>query len=195
MFDQVIHVIGELRVLNAMGLIALSFILPLTIFIGRSNIKTVRRKIIADLESVFRIEGREHDQLIPSFEFAAYKCRALPQGPDNTQPSEWRAYSFPVLVFIMVSFSGFLTSSGMLLGSAGHRRGSACSAPAPDLAEHRAEADLRPAAGEQRPCAAERRAAAAESCSGRGYAGQDADLGCERPGAEPAPVRKAVPAE
>ncbi|CBS87108.1 hypothetical protein [Azospirillum lipoferum] len=116
MFDQVIHVIGELRVLSAMGLLALSFILPLTIFIGRSNIKNVRQKIIADLESVFRIEGCDHDQLIPSFEFAAYKYRALPQGPDNTHPSEWRAYFFPVLVFIMVSFSGFLTSSGMLLG-------------------------------------------------------------------------------
>jgi hypothetical protein len=116
MFDQAIHVIGELRVLSALGLLGLSFILPLTIFIGRSNIKNVRQKIIADLESVFRIEGCEHDQLIPSFEFAAYKYRALPQGPDNTQPSEWRAYFFPVLVFIMVSFSGFLTSSGMLLG-------------------------------------------------------------------------------
>lgn len=116
MFDEVIHVVGELRVLSALGLLALSFILPLTIFIGRSNIKTVRQKIIADLESVFRIEGQEQDQLIPSFEFAAYKYRALPQGPDNTQPSEWRAYFFPVLVFIMVSFSGFLTSSGMLLG-------------------------------------------------------------------------------
>lgn len=115
MFDQVVHVVGELRVLSALGLLGLSFILPLTIFIGRSNIKNVRQKIIADLESVFRIEGQEHDQLIPSFEFAAYKYRALPQGPDNTQPSEWRAYFFPVLVFIMVSFSGFLTSSGMLL--------------------------------------------------------------------------------
>ncbi|GLR79540.1 hypothetical protein HUE56_14950 [Azospirillum oryzae] len=116
MFDEVIHVVGELRVLSALGLLGLSFILPLTIFIGRSNIKNVRQKIIADLESVFRIEGQDHDQLIPSFEFAAYKYRALPQGPDNTQPSEWRAYFFPVLVFIMVSFSGFLTSSGMLLG-------------------------------------------------------------------------------
>ena len=115
MFEQAIHIVGELRVLSALGLLGLSFILPLTIFIGRSNIKNVRRKIIADLESVFRIEGREHDQLIPSFEFAAYKYRALPHGPDNTQPSEWRAYFFPVLVFIMVSFSGFLTSSGMLL--------------------------------------------------------------------------------
>ncbi len=116
MFDEVIHVVGELRTLSALGLLGLSFILPLTIFIGRSNIKNVRQKIIADLESVFRIEGQRHDQLIPSFEFAAYKYRALPQGPDNTQPSEWRAYFFPVLVFIMVSFSGFLTSSGMLLG-------------------------------------------------------------------------------
>lgn len=116
MFDEVIRVVGELRVLSALGLLGLSFILPLTIFIGRSNIKNVRQKIIADLESVFRIEGQKNDQLIPSFEFAAYKYRALPQGPDNTQPSEWRAYFFPVLVFIMVSFSGFLTSSGMLLG-------------------------------------------------------------------------------
>ncbi|WP_042702124.1 hypothetical protein [Azospirillum sp. B506] len=116
MFDQVIGVIGELRVLSALGLLCLSFILPLTIFIGRSNIKNVRQKIITDLEAVFRIEGHDQDQLIPSFEFAAYKYRALPQGPDRTQPSEWRAYFFPVLVFIMVSFSGFLTSSGMLLG-------------------------------------------------------------------------------
>jgi len=116
MFDHAIQMIGELRVLSAIGLLCLSFILPLTIFIGRSNIKNVRQKIITDLESVFRIEGQDHDQLIPSFEFAAYKYRALPQGPDYTQPSEWRAYFFPVLVFIMVSFSGFLTSSGMLLG-------------------------------------------------------------------------------
>ncbi|PWC48601.1 hypothetical protein [Azospirillum sp. TSA6c] len=115
MFDHAIQMIGDLRVLSALGLLCLSFILPLTIFIGRSNIKNVRQKIIADLESVFRIEGQDHDQLIPSFEFAAYKYRALPQGPDWTQPSEWRAYFFPVLVFIMVSFSGFLTSSGMLL--------------------------------------------------------------------------------
>ncbi|CAO3413091.1 hypothetical protein [Azospirillum endophyticum] len=116
MFDEAIRMIGELRVLSALGLLGLSFILPLTIFIGRSNIKTVRQKIIADLESVFRVEGQGRDQLIPSFEFAAYKYRALPHGPDDRQRSEWRAYFLPVLVFIMVSFSGFLTSSGMLLG-------------------------------------------------------------------------------
>lgn len=104
---------SELRVISLMGLLCLSFLLPLTIFIGRSNIKTVRQKIIADLESVFRIEGSS--TLIPSFEFAAYKYRALPHFSEGRQPSEWRAYLLPVLVFIMVTFSGFVTASGVVL--------------------------------------------------------------------------------
>lgn len=106
---------GELRVISMMGLLCLSFLLPLTIFIGRSNIKTVRQKIIADLETVFRINDSDTDKLIPSFEFAAYKYRALPHYIEGRQPSEWRAYILPVLVFIMVTFSGFITASGALL--------------------------------------------------------------------------------
>ena len=106
---------GELRIISMMGLLCLSFLLPLTIFIGRSNIKTVRQKIIADLESVFRINDSDTDKLIPSVEFAAYKYRALPHYIEGRQPSEWRAYILPVLVFIMVTFSGFITASGALL--------------------------------------------------------------------------------
>ncbi|WP_146214783.1 hypothetical protein [Azospirillum thermophilum] len=115
MLHGIFEVVAELRVLSAVALLCLSFILPLTIFIGRSNIKTIRQKIIADLENVFRIDGHGPDTLIPSFEFAAYKYRALPHQSDQPQPSEWRAYFLPVLVFILVSFSGFLTSSGLLL--------------------------------------------------------------------------------
>lgn len=105
----------ELRVLTSLALLCLSFLLPLTIFMGRSNIKNVRQKIISDLESIFRIDGNEADKLIPSFEFAAYKYRALPHQGDSPQRSEWRAYFLPVLIFIMVSFSGFITASGTLL--------------------------------------------------------------------------------
>lgn len=115
MFDNMFSVVVEMRVLSTVGLLCLSFLLPLTIFIGRSNIKSVRQKIIADLESVFRISETDTDKLIPSFEFAAYKYRALPHQVDGRQPSEWRSYLLPVTVFIMVSFSGFVTSSGILL--------------------------------------------------------------------------------
>lgn len=115
MLQTIVGIVGEMRVVSSLGLLCLSFLLPLTIFIGRSNIKNVRQKIIADLETVFRIDGSDTDKLIPSFEFAAYKYRALPHHSEGPQPSEWRAYFLPVTVFIMVTFSGFITSSGVLL--------------------------------------------------------------------------------
>ncbi|MBP2230710.1 hypothetical protein J2847_004015 [Azospirillum agricola] len=115
MLRMLVDLVGELRVLSTLGLLGLSFILPLTIFIGRSNIKSVRQKIITDLEAVFRIDGHGADTLIPSFEFAAYKYRALPHHMEGRQPSEWRAYLLPVTVFIMVTFSGFVASSGLLV--------------------------------------------------------------------------------
>lgn len=115
MLGVVVDLVGELRTISMLGLLLLSFLLPLTIFIGRSNIKSVRQKIITDLEAVFRIDGDKTDKLIPSFEFAAYKYRALPHQSEGPQPSEWRAYLLPVTVFIMVTFSGFLTCSGALV--------------------------------------------------------------------------------
>ncbi|CAO3429539.1 hypothetical protein [Azospirillum doebereinerae] len=115
MLHLAVEFASELRGLSALGLLCLSFLLPLTIFIGRSNIKSVRQKIITDLEAVFRIDGQDTDKLIPSFEFAAYKYRALPHRSEGPQPSEWRAYLLPVTVFIMVTFSGFVTCSGILL--------------------------------------------------------------------------------
>ncbi len=115
MWQAVIDLVPELPVLSVLALLCLSFLLPLTIFVGRSNIKNVRQKIIADLEDVFRIDGGGPDKLIPSFEFAAYKYRALPHFMDKPKPSEWSAYLLPVTVFIMVTFSGFVTSSGVLI--------------------------------------------------------------------------------
>ncbi|MCG5243197.1 hypothetical protein ACIU1J_14460 [Azospirillum doebereinerae] len=115
MFQSAVEFVSDLRVLSTLGLLCLSFLLPLTIFIGRSNIKSVRQKIIADLEAVFRIDGQDNDKLIPSFEFAAYKYRALPHRNEGPQPSEWRSYFLPVTVFIMVTFSGFVACTGVLL--------------------------------------------------------------------------------
>lgn len=115
MWQAIIELVPELPVLSVLALLCLSFLLPLTIFVGRSNIKSVRQKIIADLEDVFRIDGGGPDKLIPSFEFAAYKYRALPHFIDRPHPSEWGAYFLPVTVFIMITFSGFVTSSGVLI--------------------------------------------------------------------------------
>ena len=99
------------------SILALTVVLPLAIFFGRNNIKKVRESIIKDLEQVFQFKDQDTDKLIPSFEFAAYKYRAL---PSNAQAGDLdfaeKSYALPVALFIVVSFCGFASATGLFIG-------------------------------------------------------------------------------
>jgi hypothetical protein len=79
------------------SLLCLSIIVPLAVFIGRNNIKRIRQKITDDLESVFPFKQHSQDKLIPSFEFAAYKYRALPANDSNENNFKDRDFILPYL--------------------------------------------------------------------------------------------------
>jgi hypothetical protein len=103
-----------------LGITMVSAIVPVAILISRNNIKRTRQQIIRDLEKVFDFTARGGEKLIPSFEFAAYKYRALPNRRDAGSDYSHRAYLVPVLIFMMMSFLGFLTASNIFFGDPHH---------------------------------------------------------------------------
>src|SRR3982074_615963 len=70
------------------ALILFSCIVPLGIFIGRNNIRAVRREIVRDLEKLFNFACLPSGEplIIPSFELVKYKYD--PEANPNRYPAE-----------------------------------------------------------------------------------------------------------
>ncbi|QCK86813.1 hypothetical protein E8L99_14155 [Phreatobacter aquaticus] len=92
-----------------LSIVLLSAILPIGIFIARSNIRASRYEIISDLERLFRFAKDDGGDplILPSFELVKYKY----QPPESREaPSDAQRATFyfvPVLTFILLSASGF----------------------------------------------------------------------------------------
>lgn len=93
------------------ALILFSCIVPLGIFIGRNNIRVVRREIVRDLEKLFsfaRLPGGE-PLIIPSFELVKYKYDpdANPERGASKDPNRFAYYIIPVATYVILTALGF----------------------------------------------------------------------------------------
>jgi hypothetical protein len=97
------------------GIGLLSLIVPIGIYFGRNNIRSHRGEIVRDLEKLFDfakvVDGRRI--ILPSFELVKYKYDpdAAPGARDSMSPKD---YLIPVLIYVTITFLGFLlVSSGL----------------------------------------------------------------------------------
>jgi hypothetical protein len=101
------------------GIGLLSLIVPIGIYFGRNNIRAHRGEIVRDLEKLFDfakvVDGRRI--ILPSFELVKYKYDpdAAPGARDSMSPKD---YLIPVLIYVTITFLGFLlVSSGLGLAA------------------------------------------------------------------------------
>jgi hypothetical protein len=98
-------------VLSWTALILLSCIVPLGIFIGRSNIRAFRREIVRDLERLFSFATLPGGGplIIPSFELVKFKYdpESNPNRDLNDDPNHFGYYLLPVLIYIALTALGF----------------------------------------------------------------------------------------
>ncbi len=95
----------------------LSVIVPMGIFLGRSNIRASRFEIVNDLEKLFSFarESGGDPLIIPLFELVKYKYKpAALRAPDDENAHGGRFYVVPVLIYVTLSFLGFATAFGSL---------------------------------------------------------------------------------
>jgi hypothetical protein len=98
-------------VLSWTALILLSCIVPLGIFIGRSNIRAFRREIVRDLERLFNFATLPGGAplIIPSFELVKFKYdpESNPNRDLNDDPNHFAYYILPVVIYIALTALGF----------------------------------------------------------------------------------------
>src|SRR4051794_37795412 len=84
-----------------------SLIVPIGIFVGRSNIRLSRRELVRDLERLFNFANCDGRPLIlPSFELVKYKYDPDPSNErQNTKDTAnaFRYYIFPVMIYICMT--------------------------------------------------------------------------------------------
>lgn len=91
----------------------LAIVFPVGIFASRNNVRSRRQEIITALEGFFRIDEASKPrhkkwEILPSFEFV--KSKYFDRDGKARQPSLEEAFSFPVFIFIALSFFCFYTS-------------------------------------------------------------------------------------
>ena len=106
-----------LEILPYVGVLLLSVVVPVGIFLGRSNIRASRFEIVNDLEKLFGFarESGGDPLIIPSFELVKYKYKPSSQrAPDDYDAHSARFYAVPVSIYIILSALGFITAFGDL---------------------------------------------------------------------------------
>ena len=101
--------LDEIPRILAIGLF--SCVVPFGIFVGRNNIRLVRREIVRDLEKLFSFARSEGQPLIlSSFELVKYKydpeSNPYRRG-DNVDVNAIRYYVIPVLIYIIIAILCF----------------------------------------------------------------------------------------
>lgn len=93
-------------VLSFIGIVLLSTVVPLAIFVARNNVRTIRGQLVDDLAQLFSFakEAGGTPLIVPSFELIKYKYDAT---RDPIRTSSW---IIPVFIFIAISALGFLTA-------------------------------------------------------------------------------------
>jgi hypothetical protein len=88
-----------------------SWILPIGIYVGRNNIRLVRRDIVRDLQNLFEFAERNGQPLIiPSFELVKYKYDPSQNPRRNSGESDGQSFSYyilPVLGYVILCTFSF----------------------------------------------------------------------------------------
>jgi hypothetical protein len=93
-------------ILTFTGIVLLSTVVPLAIFVARNNVRTIRGQLVDDLAQLFSFakEAGGTPLIVPSFELIKYKYDAA---RDPIKTSSW---IIPVFIFIVISALGFITA-------------------------------------------------------------------------------------
>lgn len=113
--DRTLQAVAE--ALPIIGGVLLSVVVPIGIFLGRSNIRASRFEIVRDLERLFSFarEAGGDPLIIPSFELVKYKYQPVSQRePDDKDAHAARYYAVPVAIYVTLSILGFVTAFGSL---------------------------------------------------------------------------------
>jgi hypothetical protein len=88
----------------------LSIAVPMAIFVGRNNVRSIRGQLVLDLANLFEFakEERGTPLIVPSFELIKYKYDV------TRDPIPMRSWIIPVIIYVILSFLGFLTAFGNL---------------------------------------------------------------------------------
>ncbi|MBV9735673.1 MAG: hypothetical protein JO209_07160 [Acidisphaera sp.] len=113
------------EVVRLTGVVLLSCVVPLGIFVGRNNIRAHRREIVRELGRLFDFARQQGGTplIIPSFELVKYKYapETNPAHPPDDDANAFSYYVVPVLIYVLLSALGFrmtfLLQSGEVLGS------------------------------------------------------------------------------
>ena len=93
-------------VLRSTSLFLLSVVVPVGIFVGRSNIRASRREIVRDLEELFNFARQSNNEplIIPSFELVKYKYdpKSDPNGKVKDNPYSFYYYVLPVSIYVVL---------------------------------------------------------------------------------------------
>jgi len=94
--------------LTCASIAILSFVVPLAIFAGRNNVRSTRGKLVEDLAQLFSFAREQGGTplIVPSFELIKYKYDA------NRDPIRTRSWIIPVLIYVVMSFTGFMMAFG-----------------------------------------------------------------------------------
>jgi hypothetical protein len=92
---------------RVIAIILFSCLVPIGIFVGRSNIRVSRREIVRDLEKLFQFaRSGERPLILPSLELVKYKYdpEANPNRHDvDMDANAFRYYVFPVLIYVLLA--------------------------------------------------------------------------------------------
>ena len=101
--------------LEAVSVILLSLIVPVGIFLGRNNIRLIRKEVVLGLEGMFgfAVDDKGKPIVIPSFELVKYKYdpdgSILARSTDQN-PFSIAYYSIPVLSYVLLCAVSFYSS-------------------------------------------------------------------------------------
>lgn len=93
------------------AVVIFSLVVPVGIFASRSNVRIIRKDIVAGLENMFDFAVDKDGKaiVIPSFELVKYKYDpdSMPQSADQGSAHSWKSYFIPTIVYAALTFMGF----------------------------------------------------------------------------------------
>jgi len=86
----------------------LSIVIPIGIFIGRNNVRSTRGQLVDDLAKLFSFAKEQGGTplIVPSFELIKYKY------DETRDPIPATSWVVPVVIYVVLSFLGFITAFG-----------------------------------------------------------------------------------
>lgn len=87
------------------SILLLAMVVPVAIYLGRNNVRAIRRDIVHGLEKMFAFaqDDQGNPIVIPSFELVKYKYEQKGKNPGDN-PQSIAAYALPVTAYVVLCF-------------------------------------------------------------------------------------------